>query len=93
MLFVKTLVNYESKDKFKFYQNVTIYYIRGNTMATIHIKTITKEEATKARLKAQRAARRLDMLHLKAATHEDKRTKRNRTRKAQKDKALKDSKE
>lgn len=61
-------------------------------MAIIPIKTISKDDVTKTKLKAERAARRLEMLHFKPATHEDKRTKRTRTRKAQTDKALKDSK-
>lgn len=62
-------------------------------MAKIHIKTITKEEATKALLKAQRAARRLETINFKPQTHEDKRTKRNRTRKTQNDKAIKESRD
>ena len=52
---------------------------------------ITKEEARDLALKGQRAARRLETLHFKPKTHQDKRTKRIRTRKAQTDKVLKES--
>jgi len=54
---------------------------------------ITKEEARDLALKGQRASRRLETIHFKPQTHQDKRTKRIRTRKAQKDKAMRESNE
>jgi hypothetical protein len=54
--------------------------------------TISKEEVTEKILKAQRTANRVDAIQMnrKNVSFEDKRTKRNRTRAAQKKAAFKD---